>query len=210
MIRWWSCILCCIDVNECETLNGGCQQTCTNTDGSFSCDCTEGYELEMGGTTCQGKLQLDWSRNTIVVTAFSQYKLLSCIRSGENLTWCLVPEHPENICALSTIVLSISALPANMCGNQNMCEQNCVSLDGTEVCSCDVGFTLAENNASCLDMNECNASPAICDQLCNNTNGSFVCDCDEGYRLGPNGRSCIGINYKWHHLTNYCTNSLHV
>ena len=207
MVRWWSCIIiCCIDVNECETLNGGCQQTCTNRDGSFFCDCTEGYELETDGTTCLSRLQLHGSnkkqychrilnnyklldREALLLSSRSQYKLLSCTRSGESE----VPEHPESIHALSTIVLFIPALPANMCGNQNLCEQNCVSLDGTEVCSCDVGFTLAENNASCLDVNECNSSPAICDQMCNNTNGSFVCDCDEGYRLGPNGRSCIGI-----------------
>ena len=50
-----------IDVNECETLNGGCQQTCTNTDGSFFCNCTEGYELEMDGTTCLSRLLLEHS-----------------------------------------------------------------------------------------------------------------------------------------------------
>ena len=85
-------------------------------------------------------------------------------------------------------------IPGNNCSSENRCEQNCVLLEG-EVCSCDVGFSLAENNASCLDVNECNATLAICDQLCNNTNGSFMCDCNEGYRLGPDERSCIGKNY---------------
>ena len=65
-------------------------------------------------------------------------------------------------------------------------------LNETEVCSCNVGFTLAEDNVSCADVNECDVSPPICNQMCNNTNGSFMCDCDEGFRLGPDGRSCIG------------------
>lgn len=82
-------------------------------------------------------------------------------------------------------------LPGNVCV-ENMCEQNCVRLNGTEVCSCDVGFMLAEDDISCPDVNECQISPPICDQLCNNTNGSFVCDCNEGFRLGPDDRSCIG------------------
>ena len=65
-------------------------------------------------------------------------------------------------------------------------------LNETEVCSCDVGFMLAEDNVSCADVNECDVSPSICDQMCNNTNGSFMCDCYEGFRLGPDGRSCMG------------------
>ena len=87
---------------------------------------------------------------------------------------------------------STTVIPGNNCSSENRCEQNCVLLESMEVCSCDVGFSLAENNASCLDVNECNATLVICDQLCNNTNGSFVCDCNEGYRLGPDERSCIG------------------
>ena len=87
---------------------------------------------------------------------------------------------------------STTVLPGNNCSSENRCEQNCVLLEGEDVCSCDVGFSLAENNASCLDVNECNATLAICDQLCNNTNGSFVCDCIKGFLLDTDGRSCIG------------------
>ena len=87
---------------------------------------------------------------------------------------------------------STTVIPGNNCSSENRCEQNCVFLDGAEECSCDIGFSLAENNASCLDVNECNTTLTICDQLCNNTNGSFVCDCNEGYTLGPDERSCIG------------------
>ena len=39
-----------IDVNECLTNNGGCgKQTCTNTDGSFTCSCPGGLEDGKGG-----------------------------------------------------------------------------------------------------------------------------------------------------------------
>ena len=35
------------DVNECKVLspNGFCSQVCNNTEGSFHCDCMEGYQL---------------------------------------------------------------------------------------------------------------------------------------------------------------------
>ena len=44
-----------IDINECSISNGGCEDTCVNTDGSFECSCsTEGYQLSGDGLTCQG------------------------------------------------------------------------------------------------------------------------------------------------------------
>ena len=43
------------DVNECQASNGGCEQLCTNTEGSFQCSCRTGYSLSSGGTNCNGK-----------------------------------------------------------------------------------------------------------------------------------------------------------
>ena len=44
-----------VDINECDTDNGGCSQVCTDNDGSFVCSCNTGYELDADGTTCNGK-----------------------------------------------------------------------------------------------------------------------------------------------------------
>ena len=51
---YYPCVL--IDINECNTNNGGCIQICTNTIGSFECSCPVGYSLN--GYTCDSKLQL--------------------------------------------------------------------------------------------------------------------------------------------------------
>ena len=45
-----------IDINECATNNGGCDQTCTNTDGSFTCGCMEGFTLSAEGFICDGNI----------------------------------------------------------------------------------------------------------------------------------------------------------
>ena len=49
---------CDSDVNECHTLNGGCDGTCHNSLGSFSCTCDTGYTLGSDGTSCIGKVKL--------------------------------------------------------------------------------------------------------------------------------------------------------
>ena len=40
------------DIDECATNTSGCSQTCNNTEGSFHCDCGEGYELSDDQRTC--------------------------------------------------------------------------------------------------------------------------------------------------------------
>ena len=42
------------DINECNNNNGGCAQTCTNSDGSFQCSCNSGFRLSSDGRTCNG------------------------------------------------------------------------------------------------------------------------------------------------------------
>ena len=45
-----------VDVNECQTSNqGGCAQVCTNTLGTYTCGCNEGYMLNIDGRFCDGR-----------------------------------------------------------------------------------------------------------------------------------------------------------
>ena len=46
-----------VDINECEINSGGCDQNCTNTIGSFICNCVLGYELDEDEVTCNGKYE---------------------------------------------------------------------------------------------------------------------------------------------------------
>ena len=43
-----------IDNNECNIKNGGCEQDCYNTAGSYYCICYTGYTLELNGHNCTG------------------------------------------------------------------------------------------------------------------------------------------------------------
>lgn len=55
------------------------------------------------------------------------------------------------------------------------------------ICYCPPGRTLANDNKTCTDLDEC-AEWGHCDQLCANTDGSYMCSCASGYALQDKSR----------------------
>ena len=47
-----------IDIDECTADTHNCDQVCLDHDGTFSCSCNSGYELDGDGTTCNGMMTL--------------------------------------------------------------------------------------------------------------------------------------------------------
>ena len=43
------------DIDECSVNNGGCNQTCTNSIGSYQCSCSSGFTLNQDGHSCDSK-----------------------------------------------------------------------------------------------------------------------------------------------------------
>ena len=43
-----------LDVNECLNNRAGCKHTCVNTNGSYYCECNNGFELSLDNHTCEG------------------------------------------------------------------------------------------------------------------------------------------------------------
>ena len=57
------------DFNECNTNNnGGCDHNCINTQGSYQCQCREGYETNNNGINCTGMMFL----NTLKVIFYTR------------------------------------------------------------------------------------------------------------------------------------------
>ncbi len=58
-----------LDIDECSTNQGGCQHTCYNTDGSYSCKCHTEYHLDVDKHNCTSKSVPD--RFHLCVLAFA-------------------------------------------------------------------------------------------------------------------------------------------
>ena len=43
-----------LDINECDTNNGGCEHNCTNVIGSYNCSCAVGWLLDEDLHGCSG------------------------------------------------------------------------------------------------------------------------------------------------------------
>ena len=57
-----------LDIDECSSGSHDCDvnANCTNTNGSYSCTCNEGYSGK--GDSCQGKIRLNLIKNSLFIT----------------------------------------------------------------------------------------------------------------------------------------------
>ena len=118
----------CIDIDECEIDNGGCEQNCENTIGSFHCSCGSGYilhnvtqcdvnECQDVGLMCNGNCE-----NTIG----SYYCHCSPGFTQQNESICVDIDE----CAMSNAG----------------CEHICHNTQGGYFCSCNEGFELTTHD----------------------------------------------------------------
>ena len=59
LIKVWinKYVLLFVDINECKVNNGGCDEKCINTIGSFFCKCNfDGHKMIKGKTSCEGSI----------------------------------------------------------------------------------------------------------------------------------------------------------
>ncbi|HPS31436.1 MAG TPA: EGF domain-containing protein [bacterium] len=186
----------CVDINECTEGTHNCvmNATCTNTEGSFDCDCNSYYDgngmvactfcntdakcgascsLCNGGTPkCKDYL----NRTSVCV---------QCVENGN--------------CATGYECLTNACSDINECSTNNGgCQHNCVNTGGNYYCTCNSGYALNPNNHTCDDINECSLNANLCKEngdsnaQCVNGTGNYSCNCSGGFSF--NGTSCVDVN----------------
>jgi len=153
------------DLNKCDSgpcKNGG---TCTNSDGSYSCKCQNGWT----GINCNQDINECNSgpcKNEGTCTNSDGSYLCSC-QDG----WTGINCNQD-----------INECNSGPCKN----EGTCTNSDGSYLCSCQDGWT--GNNCN-QDINECNSHPCKNGGACSNSDGSYSCSCQDGWT----GNDCTQV-----------------
>ncbi|CAH1238375.1 LTBP4 [Branchiostoma lanceolatum] len=170
--------ICEKDVDECADDPCDQQAVCTNTKGSFTCTCNDGYTGD--GSTCTARCgqtcdanarcrNTDGSNYACVCNDGFQGNGLTCTDIDE----CVGPDS----CHLD--------------------HGNCVNTPGSFDCFCNPGYQRTTGALhECVDVDEClsekNRHPCSLDAHCDNSIGSFRCECNSGFE--GNGYTCVDVD----------------
>uniref|UniRef100_A0A8C4R8Q0 EGF-like domain-containing protein n=1 Tax=Eptatretus burgeri TaxID=7764 RepID=A0A8C4R8Q0_EPTBU len=167
-----------VDIDECRDIPGVCYNgVCINQVGSFRCECPLGFSYNDQLLLCE---DID-----------------ECVNSDHlcfNNAFCVnIPGSYRCECTKG-----YSRSPSGTCVDRNECSEipnicshgECVDTPGSYVCICHAGFTVTEDKAMCIDVDECEQKPCG-NGTCRNTVGSYNCLCFPGFELTHNN-DCIG------------------
>ncbi|XP_053731642.1 EGF-containing fibulin-like extracellular matrix protein 1 isoform X1 [Synchiropus splendidus] len=166
----------CRDIDECTTGRHTCgpEQTCYNTRGSYTCQCSPGFQRN--GNQCIDRNECD----------LAHYCMHKCVNTpGSYYCEC----NPGHRLASN----NHSCIDVDECETQSPCQHHCYNLIGSFLCQCDQGYEPAPDVVTCQDVDECSYSSYMCQYQCVNTPGSYSCECPEGYQL-QGSRLCQDVN----------------
>uniref|UniRef100_A0A1A9W7Q2 Fibrillin-2 n=1 Tax=Glossina brevipalpis TaxID=37001 RepID=A0A1A9W7Q2_9MUSC len=187
----------CVDIDECSEMNHDCE-ICLNTEGSFQCSCSPGFDLASDNKTC-----LDIDECSIVVE-YNEDEAPSrlCSHYCENTMGgfvCNCPPKYHLFEDLRTCVRDTCADLKNLNLNKTQCSYDCIDLlDGSYECLCPESYKLSEDGFTCSLVEDiCSHSranelcyPGTCQPVESRT--SFNCICPIGFV--QNNYSCVDID----------------
>lgn len=184
----------------------GENESCVNTESSYECICSEGYELE------------ELERRLYVPDVEPDVDSPVCIDINE----CLQEEDPcgENGSCVNTEGSyececdhgyefdSSTCVDIDECVVQEepLCgdNQSCVNTEGSYDCICNEGYQFDMYRSKmeykappvCVDIDECHREESLCgeNESCVNTEGSYECNCSTGYRFDTESSTCADID----------------
>ena len=169
----------CSDIDECSLFSTPCgaNTVCSNSVGSFSCECHHGFD-PIDDISCSDTdecfLQLDNCDENADCSNTAGSFDCSCKTgwSGNGVTCSDINE-----CALS------------------LCSSNadCSNTAGSFECNCREGFS--GNGLECVDIDECIESDSCSENMnCFNTSPGYSCQCKDGYQLDFTTGTCYDID----------------
>ncbi|KAM7291179.1 fibrillin-3 [Ixodes scapularis] len=168
--------------NPCNVNNGGCSHNCTWNGRKVICSCPSGFypykKICLDINECRHK------------NGGCQHQCFNTLGSHV----CICSEGYEVDPADKKKCRDVRGCSYN--NGKGPCQEQCTPLPGKkQKCSCSSpGLKLAENGASCVDIDECSDGNFGCSHVCENVHGSAYCLCPSGLNLADDNKTCIALN----------------
>lgn len=181
----------CVDVNECRYYQGVCDHKCENTEGSYRCSCTSGFQLSNDGSSCDGNVALHPDAGSNAQCSQKNVPLLLDVDE------CLARPCSQNC------VNVFGSYRCHCHPGYQLSDTDGITCEGDADCR---GLRpLAKLHPMVLtagfffflsDVDECALPSGVhsCSYRCTNIPGSYYCSCPPtGYILASNGQTCKGL-----------------
>ncbi|KAL9954021.1 hypothetical protein ACROYT_G041509 [Oculina patagonica] len=172
----------CQDTDECTSNTHTCHSsaTCSNTVGSFTCACNNGYTGD--GTTCSDVDECTSGTHDCHSDA-------TCSNTPPGSFTCSCNDGYSGDGRQECVDIDECQTGVDNCDLHAQCANNIGSFD----CTCDPGYS--GDGIDCPDNDECSLGTHDChsDATCINTGGSFNCSCHNGYS-GDGKQECVDID----------------
>ncbi|CAG2056404.1 unnamed protein product [Timema podura] len=215
----------CPDVDECDLGLHDCHAdaVCTNTNGSYSCQCSRGF-IGDGKFTCtktpnSPELLAHSIRiyGTVPTHTSVPHSSLNLVRPLERDSILRLLSQPITILGIHLLLQSTNQWGRGSCESQkrlklpnssslqSACYNNCINgycVGAPDYsCKCDLGWTGVDCglNCGCYNHSTCSQGVGLCDECENWTSGEFCQDCRPGsYGNATSGQGCHGCNCNEH------------
>ena len=199
------------DIDECLSDITPCDEnaSCTNSDGSYNCECRQGFTGE--GKTCEGTSNesINYSLNNSLLRK-TKFIFRKCL-----FHQILTNAHRISVCAMKTLFVPTVAGLTAAHANRDLLETERlakVSKDRLFFFFKLSNFPFIYDAVQYLyfrfpfipsDIDECSMDPSRCDNKadCFNTDGSYSCKCKQGFT--GNGTVCEGIEHCFYWILVY-------
>ncbi|KAF6016505.1 hypothetical protein EB796_025191 [Bugula neritina] len=177
----------CNDLNECSLEDrGGCSQGCSNSKGSYTCYCGNGYALN---TT--DMMSCDDINECSSSATHNCYSDRFCTNTDGGYTCSC----PDDFYLKSD---GFTCVSLDTCKSGHSCSDTCSVINGTDTCQCSRGYLLAADNKTCQDVNECTEGLNICDSKynvkCVNDEPGYHCACISDKYTQIEEAKCIDVD----------------